>query len=324
MAFDVKSPSNTKAMSSGILHTPNIKVLDSDINGAEAHHSQMSCGVFEAKLQRVVLKNAVFDSGLYNQRVSFLGILSSDVYVLSLLPTPQSKGHINKTALTSGAWISQPGDEFHGNIPAEFHWFAFSIQQPALEERLEVVGLDPAKLSKLGTGSVITQAGLKHLEQTYNSLYFDACVAGEVGYAESIEEKLVFAYLDAIGASPSRHVGGRIQPPVLKRVEDYLRTNLDRPITTTELCSYLGCSRRQLEIAFKNAYGMGPVTYHRRLRINEVRRCLLVGERKQSAVSYAACDFGFSHLGRFSADYKSLFGESPRQTVMVNKKRTLS
>jgi len=167
---------------------------------------------------------------------------------------------------------------------------------------------------KLGTGPVAVQTGLEHLIRTIQGVYRDGRVAGgEIGSADNIEENLIFAFRDAIGPAPSRDIGGRRQHPVLRRAEEMLRSCVDRPITTTELCQYLSCSRRQIETEFKDTYGMGPITCHRRQRLNEVRRRLLVDDRGHGGVSEAALDFGFTHLGRFAADYKSLFGESPRQ-----------
>ena len=305
----------SKAKSSGIQITPNIADLDTDIYGAEIHHSQLSSGDFEAQLQRVMLKNAVFDSGLFNQRLSGIGTMPSNAYTFLFVPEPPEEGHLNKSPLTRGAWIYQPGDEIYGNIPSGFHWFTLSIQRTVLEESLETIGLDPSTLCKLGSGPIKPQTELNNLEYMVNSLYHDACVAGEIGHADNIEEKLLFTFLDAMGSIPSRQVGKQTQSPMLKRIEDFLRANLDRPITATELCGYLGCSRRQLEIVSKSAYDMGPVTYHRRMRLNEVRRRLLSEEGKHGIITSAAYDSGFSHLGRLSADYKSLFGESPRQTL---------
>jgi len=282
---------------------------------ADIRHSQLSSGHFEAQLQRVTLKNAVFDSGLFNQRLFGMGAMPGDAYTLSFLTEPSEEGHLNKSPITRGAWIFQPGDEIYGNVPPDFLWLTLCIQRTALEECLEKIGTNPACLAMLGSGPVIPQTEIAKLEQVYKNLYHDACAMGDVGYADSIEEKLIFTFLDTIGSTPSRQAGAKIQPPMLKRIEDFLRANLDRPITATELCVYLGCSRRQLEIASKNAYDMGPVTYHRRMRLNEVRRRLLSEKGKHGIITSAAYDSGFSHLGRLSADYKSLFGESPRQTL---------
>lgn len=289
--------------------------LDTDISGACIQHVQLSCGEFGAQLQRVMLKESAFDSGLFNQRVCGVGTMPTDAYTFLFLPTHRDAGHLNSNSLVSGVWLYQPGDEIYGTLPADFQWFSFSVPRISLEERLQSVGLDSTFLRKLGTGPLTAQTELEHLKRTIQGVYRDGRVAGEIGSADNVEENLIFAFRDAIGPAPSKHIGGRRQHSALLRAEEVLRACVNRPITTTELCQYLGCSRRQIEKEFKNTYGMGPITCHRRQRLNEARRRLLVDDRGHGSVSEAAFDFGFTHLGRFAADYKSLFGESPRQTA---------
>ena len=56
---------------------------------------------------------------------------------------------------------------------------------------------------------------------------------------------------------------------------------------------------------------VGPVAYLRMMRLNHVRRDLLATE---AAVGDVAARWGFWHLSRFAADYRSLFGELPSAT----------
>jgi hypothetical protein len=60
---------------------------------------------------------------------------------------------------------------------------------------------------------------------------------------------------------------------------------------------------------------MSPTAYLRVAALNAVRRDLVEGPRPRNAVSRAATDWGFWHLSRFAAQYRALFGESPRHTL---------
>jgi AraC-like DNA-binding protein len=60
---------------------------------------------------------------------------------------------------------------------------------------------------------------------------------------------------------------------------------------------------------------MSPTAYLRVAALNAVRRDLVEGPRLRDAVSHAATDWGFWHLSRFAAQYRALFGESPRHTL---------
>ncbi|MDA9982033.1 helix-turn-helix domain-containing protein [Gammaproteobacteria bacterium] len=319
MESDSESLLLAKAISYGRLVVSNVAELDSDIDGAYIRHAQLSGGEFEGRLQRVALEGSTFDSGLFNQHVCGAGTMAADAYTFVFLPAHADSGHLNKSPLVNGVWVYRPGDEIYGTIPAEFRWFTFGARQTMIEERLETVGVDPSILRKFGAGPLATRTDLKHLQGTIQRVYCDSQVPGDIGDADIVEEKLAFAFIDAVGETPSRHSEFRNQHPVLKRATDMLHTFVDRPITTTILCQHLRCSRRQIETEFKSSYGMGPIAYHRRLRLNEARRRLLVEELSHGAISVAAQDSGFTHLGRFSVDYKLLFGESPRQTLQRSR-----
>ncbi len=94
----------------------------------------------------------------------------------------------------------------------------------------------------------------------------------------------------------------------LRLVED----NPGNPLSVQELVQALGVTRRALEYAFSSALEISPAQYLRARRLNRVRRDL--NARKPLNVTDAALRHGFGHLGRFSGQYRRLFGELPSQT----------
>ena len=83
-------------------------------------------------------------------------------------------------------------------------------------------------------------------------------------------------------------------------------------LSVQELARTLGVTRRALEYAFSAALEVSPAHYLRARRLNQVRRDLHV--RAPLNVTDAALRNGFGHLGRFSGQYRHLFGELPSQT----------
>jgi AraC family ethanolamine operon transcriptional activator len=53
----------------------------------------------------------------------------------------------------------------------------------------------------------------------------------------------------------------------------------------------------------------------RRMRLHAVRRDLLAAQPGGATVTQIAMTFGFYQLGRFSAEYRALFGELPSATL---------
>jgi AraC-like DNA-binding protein len=101
---------------------------------------------------------------------------------------------------------------------------------------------------------------------------------------------------------------------VMRRFEHLIEANLDRPLYLPEVCAAIRTSERTLRAACNDHLGMGPKRYLLGRRMELARRAL--GQAIPGAtVADAATRFGFWHLGRFSTEYRLLFGETPSRTL---------
>ncbi|MDG4881624.1 helix-turn-helix domain-containing protein [Mesorhizobium sp. WSM4884] len=97
--------------------------------------------------------------------------------------------------------------------------------------------------------------------------------------------------------------------------EDFIRTHIREDIPIVRLCKEVGVSRRQLEYAFRTTFAVTPLEFIRALRLNEARRLLTSGGATGLSVTKIAMEVGITHLGRFAANYRLFFGESPKETL---------
>ena len=111
-----------------------------------------------------------------------------------------------------------------------------------------------------------------------------------------------------------RRSRGGLAPRHVKRAEDYIRANAREALTLERIAEAVGCSIRTLCDGFQNARGTTPMNFLRQVRMAGVHSDLQQG-RVPGGVSEIALAWGFSHLGRFSADYRRCFGESPSETL---------
>ncbi len=102
---------------------------------------------------------------------------------------------------------------------------------------------------------------------------------------------------------------------IIKRSIDFLKANSYEPVHVTDLCAALGVKMRTLYYAFQEYYGISPIKYLRLVRYARVRRDLLTADPKRTTVTDIAAKWHFWHFGRFSVEYKSLYGESPSATL---------
>lgn len=103
-------------------------------------------------------------------------------------------------------------------------------------------------------------------------------------------------------------------PHYLLRARQYLQDNARENIGLEDIERVAGVSRFKLFDGFKRHFGLAPMAYLKQYRLEAVRRDLLADRSERNISNIAMC-WGFTHLGRFSNDYKKLFGETPSQTL---------
>lgn len=110
-----------------------------------------------------------------------------------------------------------------------------------------------------------------------------------------------------------RNGGRRVAPRHVKRAEEFIRANARKALTLERIAEAAGCSIRTLSDAFLQSSGTTPMNFLRNIRLEGVR-AELNREPTVGAITDIALAWGFNHLGRFSADYRLRFGESPSET----------
>ncbi len=105
------------------------------------------------------------------------------------------------------------------------------------------------------------------------------------------------------------------QIKIVKKAEEYMQHHLHNPVRISEVCRMTNTSERVLEYAFNKIYGLSPKRFLTVLRLNKARKLLLDANAYQVNVTSIAMSCGFRHMGRFAAEYKSMFGELPSHTL---------
>ena len=135
---------------------------------------------------------------------------------------------------------------------------------------------------------------------------------------ESLSELLarcIALVADSGGATDEKLVRNDAKGQVVARALDFIESRLARPIRLEALCHHARVGIRVLQRVFRERLGVSPTQYIKARRLNAARRLLATGVSPETSVSEIARRCGYAHLGRFSVDYRSHFGESPRQTL---------
>jgi transcriptional regulator GlxA family with amidase domain len=133
----------------------------------------------------------------------------------------------------------------------------------------------------------------------------------------SLEERLIHVMVRCLaeGVGVQTASGAHRHDAVIARFEEFLETNRDRPLYLTEICSAVGVAERTLRACCEEHLGMGPIRFLALRRMHLVRRALLGAEPSKSTVTSILTDHGFWEFGRFSVAYRTLFGETPSETL---------
>ncbi|MBN8989369.1 MAG: helix-turn-helix domain-containing protein [Rhizobiales bacterium] len=102
---------------------------------------------------------------------------------------------------------------------------------------------------------------------------------------------------------------------IVEQAEILALAEVGDPIQISALCAALSISERTLRKAFHRVHGLPPCRHLRMLRLQQARRALIANDSHLTTVTEIATAFGFLELGRFSVEYRKIFGESPSQTL---------
>lgn len=134
--------------------------------------------------------------------------------------------------------------------------------------------------------------------------------------ARSLEQELILAMIACTtkGAEEDS-LALRHHRAMLRRFRALIDANVGNPLYLPEICAALGVSSRTLQRCCHEQLGLSPLRYLWLRRMHMVRRVLAASAPTPGGVTETATRYGFWELGRFSVDYRTLFGERPSVTL---------
>lgn len=129
---------------------------------------------------------------------------------------------------------------------------------------------------------------------------------------ESLFAGIDAAFADVLPSKWANRANTGRQFRIFRDIRDILATGIGHPIYSSDLAKQLGVSVRTIHDTVLHFSGMSLHRYLRLRRLWLVRLQLRAGTQ---SVKAAALAFGFWHFGDFSQSYRSLFGETPSETL---------
>ncbi|WP_157682650.1 AraC family transcriptional regulator [Nocardioides scoriae] len=102
---------------------------------------------------------------------------------------------------------------------------------------------------------------------------------------------------------------------VVRRAAELLEGRPEEPWTTVGLAAEVHLSVRALQAGFQRDLGTTPMAHLRAVRLRRAHRVLREADPGSTTVQAVAVGLGLLHQGRFAAQYREAFGETPSQTL---------
>ena len=105
------------------------------------------------------------------------------------------------------------------------------------------------------------------------------------------------------------------RPTAVRDAMDIIEGGPHLPLTISTLARQCHVSVRTLQEGFQRHLGMSPMAYVRVVRLRRAHRDLRSADTVHSTVAAIAHRWGFTHLGRFAAAHKTMYGQTPLQAL---------
>lgn len=221
------------------------------------------------------------------------------------------------------------GGEFESVSEPGFDIFTVSLSNALLECIAEIEFHRPLTSFFGEQGQVSHSAGgsVRRLRALLNRLSSDqgnssVVVAEPQSSLRSAEEQqtehnLAYAVLACL--EQGRHTttrGSRSKRmKALEKAMELIRWLPPEDIRIPDLVAQVGVSRRTLENAFRDGFGVSPAAYLKAGRLQALNRDLLEATYGGASVASICVQHGFTQLGQLAADYRAMFGELPSVTL---------
>jgi AraC-like DNA-binding protein len=151
----------------------------------------------------------------------------------------------------------------------------------------------------------------KELEQSEFLLSNGRARANSAKLLAELAAMVFFDFTDTL-ESGKRYCAASMRQVQL--AEQLMQARLSEAVSIPEIAESLDISVRALQIAFRRHRQTSPKQFMDKLRLEEVRRRLR-GATPSDNVTGVVFECGIAHLGRFAANYRRQFHETPLDTL---------
>jgi AraC-like DNA-binding protein len=271
-----------------------------------------------SRVEQFQSESWALDFGEANVRTRVRGVLRDGWGSFCLNLGPADAIWNGQHSPTGALSLLPPFEEVDGRASAGFSWLTVAVPPDVWNRCLALAGReDPPDMLRV---LQIPDAAFKHLRERFHICRRDLeSAAAHPALARLASDRTAALVSVAFTTACEQECRIRMahgslhnRARLARRAEVWMREHLDQTLQIPDLCIALRVSRRELEYAFRATFDVSPREHLETLRMNAIRRALLRGgDKRLIDIAHA---HGVTHLGRFAASYRALFGEPPSKT----------
>lgn len=290
-------------------------------------YDQLSAGAFHGALHEIRLPSFTVIRETSNRVILQKGCTPRGVFAIGTLLSSGDRGyHCGEVMGPRSAALLEPGTEFEIRTPEQFDLVAAVFSPRDLCANLDDPAIDPVELER------DLQACSKTIDPKYTRTLADFLVRAYESGTQTPEQLMMpsslrqleeefYALLTDTVQTPHRAHDRAFCPNrerVLRRFRHYLEAHPEASLNIGEICQEVGVTRRTLQNAVQEAFGISPQQYLKAIRLNAFRRALKTRHPQFESIGDVAARWGFWHLSQLARDYRRMFGELPSQTPCLH------
>jgi AraC family ethanolamine operon transcriptional activator len=293
----------------------------------QQRYDQLSGGRFEGAMQEMRFPSFTLIRETSNRVLLQKGCTPKGVFAIGALMTRGQSGyHCGQMLTTRTAAVLEPGSEFEIRTPESFDLVAAVFSPRDLAANLEDPSLDYVELENelrrsaktLGASHAGPMADfLQRVHQCGSEAPESLMVPSNL---RQLEEEFYALLVDTLYAARAPEVHGPCpnRKGIVRRFQSYVDSAPESALNVAEICEEIGVTRRTLQNATQEVFGISPQSYLKAIRLNGFRRSLKQRDPHCESIGDLAARWGFWHLSHLAQDYRRLFGELPSQTPCIH------
>lgn len=292
----------------------------------DVHTVQLESGNFQGQIDFIAAKGIILYRENYPLRTHLEGELLGNRFGFSIPLLTADAKFLGESVDDSRISSSISGESFDHMMEGGYEQMILLMDHAKLLQMAEQISLPQASLEALlhGRRRKTLQANPHDIQSIRHTLVpmLDAVRHGNLNMSTDHFERVIFdSILHVIDGGEHHLDRGPAAVTVHRALE--LARSITGPICISDLCMILNINPRTLHKAFIKIMGIAPHQFFQKRRLSQAYQMLLKADSREFRVTDIATQLGFSELGRFSGQYRGLFGESPSETIRRFRKCTV-